>query len=192
MNGVGMRNLWNTWSSRAGLIGIAVCMVAWLPGGGCTSLVDVPDQSRFEDLEALAQSDEAVVRVYVAPVRVLDFLATHAWFVVKTADEHAFTRWEVSHRWGEPYGYVRMNFREPEADVGAGGAFILTELMGEEAARVVEFINNESPLYPCRDLYLYYPGPNSNTYMQWVLDQTGWDVTLPSTSIGQYTPVLCR
>ena len=87
---------------------------------GCTSLVEIPDQSQFEDLDTLVRRDEAFVRVYIAPARGADLFATHPWFVVKESGERLVTRWEVSHRRGGPHNHVKRNFREPEADVGAG------------------------------------------------------------------------
>ena len=171
--------------------GVIVCAMALpLVQGGCTSHIDIPDQSEFASLDELAESQEPVARLYIAPNAGVGFLATHAWFVVKDADADTFDRWEVSSHRDGPYGFVWKNCREPEEYVTTG-IFILADLVGEEARAVVEFINQESPRYPCRNLYLYYPGPNCNTYAQWVLDQTGWDVELPFTALGKDTPVLC-
>jgi hypothetical protein len=87
-------------------------------------------------------------------------------------------------------GYVRLNRLPPEADLGASGVVVLAELRGPEADPVVEFITSRSPDYPCRDAY-FLLGPNSNTYVQWVLDQTGWQVELPLTAIGRNAPARC-
>lgn len=171
--------------------GVMICAMALpLVQGGCTSHIDIPDQSEFASLDELAESQEPVARLYIAPTAGASFVATHAWFIVKEADVDTFDRWEVSSHSGEPYGYVRKNLREPEEYHSAGGVFVLAELIGEEARAVVEFINQESPRYPCRNLY-HYLGTNCNTYAQWVLDQTGWEIELPFTALGKDTPALC-
>jgi hypothetical protein len=163
---------------------VVCALLVALSAGGCSSVIPVPDQSQFAPLETLADSDEPIARVYVAPVKVIGFMATHTWFVIKKADEHTFDRWEISLHKEEPYGYLRLNYREPEAYIGGGVVSILAELTGAEAAPVVEFIDGQSPNYPWRFEYFAYPGPNCNTYPQWVLNQTGWDVKLPFTSLG--------
>jgi hypothetical protein len=160
--------------------------------GGCISFVDIPNQSEFAPLDMLAEADQAVVRLYIAPTWFLGGLATHPWFLVKAGDARTFDRWEVTHLAAAPHGYVHKDLHEPEETIGTDSSYVFAELVGEEAAAVVQFITSESPLYPCRNRYLFYPGPNSNTYARWVLDQTGWDVKLPLTAIGQELVDLCR
>ena len=143
-------------------VSLACGLVAWT-AGGCGNLLDIPDQSQFAPLETLVDSGEPVARLYVAPIETLSFLGTHPWFVVKQADGDTFDRWEVSWRLGGPYGYVKKNLREPEENVHSGVPIVWAELVGQEAVDVVEFIEEQSPLYPCSWLYFVFPGPNSNT-----------------------------
>ena len=157
---------------------------------GCGIESRVPDQGQFVPLADLADSGMAVVRLYSAPVPPLGPVATHAWFVVKQPEANAFDRWEV---WPFPdslYAYVHRNLLAAEADVGAGGTFIVAELVGPDAEPIVEFIKTASPDYPCRNRYRFC-GPNCNTYAQWVLDSTEWDIDLPPTAIGQDAPPTC-
>jgi len=155
----------------------------WLPAGD--------DSSEFVPLSALENSGEAVVRLYGTPILNIERLAIHPWFVVKSAEEVSFDRWEVWATADGPYGYVRLNLRSPTSAPLAGRVFVIAELIGPEAEPVVEFIETQSPNYPCCDCYLFYPGPNCNTYVQWVLDSTGWAVTLPPTAVGQAIPPIC-
>lgn len=148
----------------------------------------MPDQSIFAALSALRDSGLAIARLYAAPIPGIEFLAIHPWFVVKTADSTSYTRWEVWQDAGGSFGHVRRNLQSAEADVGAGGAYVIAELQGAAAAAVVDFINTQSPTYPCRDNYVLFPGPNSNSYAQWVLDNTGWNATLPPSAIGKDVP----
>jgi hypothetical protein len=56
--------------------------------------------------------------------------------------------------------------------VGGGPAVLDAEWRGEEAERILQALEG-SPEYPLRSRYLYWPGPNSNTYAAWVLQQAG-------------------
>ena len=150
----------------------------------------IPDQSGFPPLSVLKDGGQAVARLYSAPLQIIGAIASHPWFVIKAEDDTDFERWEVSLQAGGPFGHVQRDLMEPESGVGAGGVYIIAELTGDAAQAVVSFIRNESPGYPCRDTYILL-GPNSNTYAQWVLDNTGWEVELPSTGIGKDAPVNC-
>lgn len=148
-----------------------------------------PDQDQFESLATLKENGEFVVRLYLAPIPGFNGFGTHPWYLVKRPDATEFDRWEVLDRTDEPLGYVHLNFPNPDLHEGTEGAYVLAELIGSEAEAVVDFIEAESPNYPCRNEYLFLPGPNSNTYGQWILDGTGWDVTLPFTAGGKdFTP----
>jgi len=163
-------------------------------GGLAVGLVGcplAPDQSQFDPLSTLSTEGEAVVRLYAAPIPDIELIATHPWFAVKPADSDTFHRWEVWQTAGGPYGHVRLDLQSPTSDVGAGGTYILAEVIGAEAEPIVAFIEENSPDYVCQDVYAYFPGPNSNTYAQWVLNQTGWRVTLPWTAIGKAYPPIC-
>lgn len=167
----------------------------WLVGAAavtasCVVLTPIPDQSRFLPLSELRHSGQALVRLYAAPIPGIELIASHSWFVVKPASSSTYNRWEVWIEAAEPYGHVRKNMLEPESDIGAPGAYVVAELIGAEAELVVEFIESQSPTYPCKDRYLLL-GPDSNSYAQWVLDNTGWDVALPCTAIGKETPAVC-
>ena len=103
---------------------------------------------------------------------------------MKSAEATSFDRWELWQTAGGPYGHLRRNLQAPESDVGADGVFVVAELVGPAAEPVVDFITDRSPTYPCRNTY-FFLGPNSNTYPQWVLDNTGWNAELPATAIGK-------
>ncbi len=157
---------------------------------GCYGDVFVPDQSVFVPLESLRASGQAVVRVYGRPIAGLEAIAVHPYFVIKTAEATEFDRWEVQAWLGGPYGHVKHNLRDADEE-GKPGVHVIAELIGPEAEAVSAFIETQSPVYPCRDVYVLWPGPNSSSYAQWVLDNTGWDVVLPPTTIGKDVPAVC-
>lgn len=162
---------------------------------GCP--IPIPDQSGYADLDSLAVPGIAVVRLYSAPILGLESVATHPWFVVKCADASAFDRWEV---WphddmeacaDERHGHVYRNLNTLEGEAGGGVAFVVAEEIGARAEAIVEFIQSQSASYPGQLCYAYIPGPNSNTYAQWVIDETHWDVALPEQAIGRDAPQSC-
>lgn len=158
-------------------------------GVGCMQS-GIPDQSGYRPLAEMSASGQAVARLYAAPIPGLQGIATHSWFLIKPADGTEFERWEVWVTADGPYGYVRRNLFDVESDVGAGGVHILAEATGSAAEPIVAFIAGQSPTYSCRNEYVLL-GVNSNTYIQWILNQTGWQVALPDTAIGKSVSVNC-
>lgn len=172
--------------------GFALLLPLALLWVGCTSFIVPPPQAPFETTSELVDSGQAVARLYIAQVGGgLGFLATHGWFLTKPADRDSYQRWEVSYIPDGPYEHVRLNHREPTAYVYGSRVFVWAERVGSEAVELVDFIEENAPLYPCRSHYYFYPGPNSNTFIQWMLDEAGWDVALPYTSTGSDWPVTC-
>lgn len=168
---------------------VVLVLAPMLLGVGCVSSA-IPDQSGYRPLAELGASGQAVARLYVATIPGLQGIATHSWFLIKPADGTEFERWEVWVTADGPYGYVRKNLFGVESDIGAGGVYILAETTGPAAESIVAFIAGRSPTYECRNVYVLL-GVNSNSYIQWVLNQTGWQVALPDTAIGKFVTVNC-
>lgn len=143
-----------------------------------------PDQSQFAQLTMITERDEPLVRIYAAPIPKLEHIAVHCWFVIKPINANACDRWELWQTAHGPYEHVRKNMMAAEAGVGAGGTFVLREFTGDSAVQLIAVIENESPHYPCRATYTAYPGPNSNTYVQWVLHRAEVDYRLPCAAVG--------
>ncbi|MFA5864101.1 MAG: DUF3750 domain-containing protein [Phycisphaerae bacterium] len=163
-------------------------LIAFLSGCGFSDLWK-PDQSGFEPLTSLASNGQAVARVYAAPLPVVGALFTHTWLAVKAPDVQTFDRWEVWIKKQGPYGFVQKNLLPVERDLAGGSSYVVAELIGTEAEGVVSFVETRSPNYPYKDVYVAIPGPNSDTYTQWVLNSTRWDVQLPGTALGKdYQP----
>lgn len=148
------------------------------------------DPNAYETLTVDNFKDTAVVRLYAGPIPMLELTASHLWFVVKSAHADRFDRWEVWVCPSEPYGYVRKNLFEPEEPLSVVGVAVLDEITGPQAQDIIDFIENESPNYPCANAY-YLLGPNSNSYVTWILDNAGWHIDLPETAIGKDVPPIC-
>lgn len=121
----------------------------------------------------------------------LEPLGCHCWFVTYDPGTGERHRWEVRHEQrmgGQSWGYVHLDSRKPDDDIGGGPYRIERVWTGEEARRLVVVIQR-SPSYPYCDEYRYWPGPNSNTYAAWVLKEAGVEGELPPTAVGKdYVP----
>lgn len=164
----------------------AVCVA------GCGPLDPlVPDQNQFEPLATMAEKDEAVVRLYGFHDSIIQTIMMHSWVLVKPQGVHEFERWEI---WGADTGETGHIFKNyfPLVDESDPLQFVIAEAVGAEAGPIVEFVRTASTSYPCRNRYVLLPGPNCHTYLQWVVDSTGWDVTLPYGAWGNLYPVNCE
>lgn len=123
--------------------------------------------------------------------------ARHNWFVVNNRGN--VSRWELLMQKdyaGMSWGYMHKDARKPFEPLGLfsmkGKAVldsdILGQIEGDEgslAAKMAEFIEHTNETYPyCREYLLW--SPNSNTYIQWVLDQfPAFPGKLPWNSFGK-------
>lgn len=164
---------------------LCACLVLLaVPSAGCFQPLDVPDQTQFAALTSLSGNGQAVVRVYGATIPFIGRLAIHTWIVTKRADEQKFHRWEIWRCPDGDYDFVCKDFATPTSGIGSNLMFVIGERVGSEAETVVMFVEQASPLYPFRDRYVPVPGPNSNTYTQWLLDNSGWDLELRPRAVG--------
>ncbi|HKQ50545.1 MAG TPA: DUF3750 domain-containing protein [Phycisphaerae bacterium] len=162
-----------------------------MAGCGAFGPSDVPDQSQFAPLAELAANDRAFVRLYGSGIVPVEFIAIHRAFVFKTAGTARLELWELQPSENGPYGHVRV-IESPDVNRPDyfDRAFVIAELFDDQAQAVAEFIQTQSPTYPCRFAYELL-GPNSSTYIAWILRQTGWDVPFSIRAIGQDSPVNC-
>jgi len=142
---------------------------------------------------------EAVTRVFLVDSR-LPFpiaFARHAWFVVQRGtalDRYEFGKFQLG---SQPGGFgLHHNILPPFAGlvrrVGAGAqgkrhpAIIRAFAERQEMAQALaHFIEHRSREYPGLNRYNYL-GPNSNTYVQWILRQFPLlDWQLPPNAIGR-------
>lgn len=175
------------------MIRIVLQAVGLLGLTGCSVWKGMSDQSKFEPLASLQNEDECIVRLYAAPIPSIEWLAVHTWFVVKPKGSHRFERWELWQRANlvsnDPdfarYGHVYKNLQSPEGNCGVPPTYVLREVTGPAAETIASVVMRCSSAYPWRDRYSYYPGPNSNTYVAWILRQADWDAVLPAAAIGK-------
>ncbi|MCS6879064.1 MAG: DUF3750 domain-containing protein [Geminicoccaceae bacterium] len=139
----------------------------------------LPDPSRDPD---------AVVQVWTA--RTWGWkgaFAVHSWIVLKEEGANAYERFEVV-GWGVSRGLpaVRKNLREPDAFWAGNPPELVAERRGRSAAEAIPKIRAAIAEYPWADRYLTWPGPNSNTFVAWVLRRVPeLAIELPPTAIGK-------
>jgi hypothetical protein len=131
--------------------------------------------------------EEPVVQLWSAPVPGVGLLARHCWFASWEPGDGQWRRWEV---WQHPnvggtsWGHVHRDLMGAGDDVGAGGARVVREWRGREAAALIAVLN-DSPRYPWSDRYASLPGPNSNTYVRWVLRRANVEADLSPRALGK-------
>jgi hypothetical protein len=164
-----------------------------LPFMGCLALSSVSACGNLgTDREPVVAPHEhradAVVQLRRASLpQPLSAMAVHYWFAAWDADFRVWERWEVWQQKGlttTSWGYVHRDLSAIDAPVGGGESVVERQWYGDEARALIAALH-ASPLYPHRDLYRAWPGPNSNTYVAWVLREAGVAADLDPKAIGK-------
>jgi hypothetical protein len=131
---------------------------------------------------------EPVVQLRCAPLPgALSYVAVHYWFVELDPDEGRWHRWELwqeADAGGTSWGHVHKDLIAPQAGLNRFPPQVMAEWRGG-AARDLRAALAASPDYPHRGRYLAWPGPNSNTYIAWVLRRAGVAADLDPRGIGR-------
>jgi hypothetical protein len=110
--------------------------------------------------------------------------AEHMSIVLKPEGAAQWTRYDVV-GWGNP---VRKDAFEPDALWYGNTPRIIYKLDGAKAASMIPAIQNSIAAYPYqrKGTYHVWPGPNSNTFVSWVVRHTdGLDTELPPVAVGK-------
>src|SRR4030095_10803327 len=108
----------------------------------------------------------------------------HPWVALR--DRAGWERWEVMCcPDGSSLDTVQRSERSPLSDAGGGGGKRAGHgvFRDEEARRMIACVRREAPRYPYRHSYAAWPGPNSNTFVDWLLERCSIPVSLPPASI---------
>jgi hypothetical protein len=130
---------------------------------------------------------KTIVQLRAAKIPIIGLIALHYWYVV--IRENQQERWEI---WQKPslsrdsWGHLHKNLMPADSGVGNGGSWLATSWTGQLAAQFGEIIENSPETYPYNHCYRYFPGPNSNTYVQWVLNQADSSYRLSVRGIGKH------
>ena len=133
-------------------------------------------------------SDGAIVRVYGANVwGVRGYFAMHTWIATRPPGEHEFSIFEVI-GWKLRRGksVVNVSRGNPNRSWFGSEPVLLYELTGNEANRLIPDIHRAVRQYPYGNQYTMWPGPNSNSFTEWVaLEVPALDLKLPVKAIGK-------
>ena len=130
--------------------------------------------------------EDGVATVVLASMRLmppLEQIARHPWFAVRERGATNWVRWEIwSSGAGGDWGYIAQRHADPlEGDqVRVHGV-----LRGSRAERFIACLERQSARYEHRHRYIFWPGPNSNTYVDAMLRRCRFRAELPSTAVGK-------
>ncbi len=120
-------------------------------------------------------------------------VADHYWLLVFHAAERGqlqkCDRWEVwqhAHQNEPCWGHLHKNLLSPYQGIGNGPSQLIQQWMDEEALSITQRVESSPRTYPFINNYRYWPGPNSNTFAQWIVREK---VRLGSRAIGKNFPV---
>lgn len=139
-------------------------------------------------LPSPAEHDEAVVGILAA--RAWGWrgaFAVHTWLVVKPQGASRYDRYEVV-GWGVQQGVraVRQNMRPPDAPWAGNPPTIVHLITGAAAEATIPQIEQAIASYPYPESYVIWPGPNSNTFVAYVIRQVpGIATELPPHAVGK-------
>ena len=118
----------------------------------------------------------------------LGLFAVHYWLVVRDAGEcHRWEVWQTKNAGGRSVGHVHRDLKAPDAGVGGGPARIVARWRGADARAIAKVLADVSR-YPHCERYLAWPGPNSNTFVAWVMRCAGVDHPMGWRAIGKRYP----
>lgn len=133
---------------------------------------------------APAATPEAVVQIYAA--RAFNWrgaFGVHTWIATKAAGAPHYRIYQVT-RWSRPTVSKRRG--SPDRAWFGNPPWLLADYRGDVAARMILHIEEAVAAYPLAERYRAWPGPNSNTFVAWVVRQVpGLRVQLPPLAVGK-------
>ncbi len=151
--------------------------------------------SSKKEFNKLIKKDKFQIFLFTSPVTIPLQFAVHSWIV--TSKKGKIKRWDV---WQEKeltkksWGYLYLNVIPPEMGVNTyptrrmprNKSTLIDYVEGDLAKKMIAFIEKNAENYPFKSRYKLYPGPNSNTFPQWIINkfpETKWK--LPWNAFGK-------
>ncbi|SDM07734.1 Protein of unknown function [Modicisalibacter muralis] len=129
------------------------------------------------------RTPEAVIQIYAA--RAFNWrgaFGVHTWIATKPAGASSYRVHQVT-RWSYSASTQRS---APDRAWFGNSPWLLADYRGAAAARMIPLINDAAAAYPLAGRYRVWPGPNSNTFVAWVVRQVpGLRVQLPALAVGK-------
>ena len=138
-----------------------------------------PDPASYKD---------AVVQVYAADVwGFRGRFAVHTWIATKAPHANSYTIYHVL-GWRKLRGQSVVSIDEgvPNQEWFGSEPTLLLEQRGEKARELVGQIDVAAKQYPFPNEYTMWPGPNSNSFIEWIaLNVPGLNLSLPAKALGK-------
>ncbi len=130
------------------------------------------------------QEQAAVVQVYGARAyNWRGYFSLHTWISTKEAGADGYYVHEVT---GWRHYVVQSRPDDPDRAWYGAPPTLIADIRGEQAERIIDQLNEVIDRYPYPTEYTAWPGPNSNTFVAWVIRQIPeMDVALPNHAIGK-------
>ncbi len=132
--------------------------------------------------------DEAIVQVYAA--RTFGWrrhFAVHSWVATKEKSAKTYITYHVT-AWGARVSGQAITIKPdiPDRRWYGADAHLIAEVRGEKAEQAIRKIEAAVKEYPYHDFYRMVPGPNSNSFVSYILRRTPEiGVELPPNAIGR-------
>lgn len=128
------------------------------------------------------------VQLRAAKIPWLGWLALHHWYVIwqPSAPPERWEIWQTPNLGANSWGHLHQNLMSWDCGVGNGPSWLVTEWVGSKAIELLDILRTSPHNYPHTHQYLYFPGPNSNTYAQWILKQSGSPHPLSWRAVGKW------
>lgn len=130
----------------------------------------------------------ASIKVYGANVwGFRGYFAIHTWVATKTEDESEYHIDQViGWRLRRTGSAVVSHVGKPDGPWFGNQALLLHELKDQEAAMLIPRVRQAVLDYPYAEKYTMFPGPNSNSFTEWVaLEVPELGLQLPVKAIGR-------
>lgn len=115
-------------------------------------------------------------------------IARHPWVALRQDGSRVWERWEVMCcPNSSKMSTVKRTTIGPTSDHGGGGGDVRFHAVhrGKRATKIIACVRDKAPRYPHRNKYRGWPGPNSNTFVDWLARACSINTELPAPSIGR-------
>ncbi|TGN40148.1 DUF3750 domain-containing protein [Marinobacter confluentis] len=174
-------------------IGVALTLAVLLTGplflAACASFQDssswrTADRSSTGIAPTPEQEQRAVVQVYGARAyNWRGYFAVHTWISTKEASADTYYVHEVT---GWRHYVVQSRPDAPDRAWYGSEPTLIADIRGDRAEAILDQLGGVIERYPYPTEYEAWPGPNSNTFVSWVIRQIPeMDVALPNHAIGK-------
>lgn len=144
-----------------------------------------------EDIQKMIDKEKFQVFILCCPAYFPFIFFKHPWFVLNEKGD--ISRWEVRHYINKQNNnHLFINNQNPFEGINKfpyikskWNTKLIKLIEGDLAKDIIDFIKNSNERYPYMNKY-YFNGPNSNTYLAWVLNNfIEIDLKLSSRFIGK-------